>query len=121
MWAWLGTVWSEAMAWLSAQLTSLRWFLNGLIFLLEKIVQLVGLAVQVVLLATQILFSVLLGIIHTFQGLATATPSMASLPEFSVGFAWIIQQLDPLGFQVVGYLLAALIWGACGLAIIRMF
>ena len=121
MWNWLGTVWTEAMSWLSTQLTSLRWFFNGFIYLLEKIVQLAGLVVQVVLLATQVLFSVLVGIVHTFQGFATASPSMASLPQLAPGFTFMLQQLDPLGFQVLGYLVAALIWGACGLAIIRMF
>lgn len=121
MWAWLGGLAQGILSAMASFFTPLLQFVAGFIYLLERIIQLAGLVVQVVLLLIQILASVFAGIIATFQGLASATPTPTTIPQLAPAFAVVTQVLDPLGFQVLGELLAAVVWIAFGLAVIQAF
>ena len=121
MWAWLASAMQSSLNAVGSFFASVLQFFNGFIYLLEKIVQLAGMVVQVVLLLGQVLASVFSGIIATFQNMAVATPSGASIPQFANAFQLMQNLLDPIGFQILGDALAACVWIAFGIAVISIF
>lgn len=121
MWAWLGTLWQNALTFIAQLFAQVYSFFAGMGYLLDHVVQFAGLVIQVILLGIQILFSVMQGIISTFTSLASATPAGTPISQLQQGFSFVRGLLDPMGFQVLGYLLAFAVWAVAALAIVSLF
>ena len=121
MWTWLGSALQSGLNAIGGFFAAVLQFFSGFIYLLERIVQLAGLVVQVVLLLGQVLASIFQGILTTFANLATVTPTASTYPGMDSGFAFVVNQLDPSGFQTLGDFMAVCIWIAFGLVVLSHF
>lgn len=136
MFNFLGGLWSSALSWIGSLVTgvvsSVLGFLGGVLnfvwallggiwYLLTSIVGIVVLSVEVVGELFHVLFALGVGMSNTFYSLIAWGPD----PTWTSGvFASAVSQavaiLDGFGFDVVGWVVAGLIWLLGGWAVVAI-
>lgn len=118
-----GGFFSALTGWLWNLLRPVYWFVGGLLYMLERVIDLAVLVLQVVLMLLQIAFSAGAGLINTFVAFAAWDPATAAPTTktvFARGVDLVLSKLDAAGFSVVAQVLAVVVWIFALLAIVRI-
>lgn len=117
-----GSFFTSITDFLSSLFQPVIWIFDGLLYLIEKVIDLAATLVKVILLLIQVLFSAINGLVATFQIFALWDPASSSTTQsvFSRGIGLVLDKLNPAGFDIVAQVLAVAVWIVSLTAVVRI-